>query len=97
MLAAVVAGVVLVAAGLILLTHPRAAEVANLPYPDVPRMSPAEAYRQQQAGQAVILDARAAQLFQASHATGALSAPEADLANWIAQLPTDKTLVFYCT
>jgi len=95
--AAAAAGVVLVAAGLIGLTQQRAAGITYLPDPDVPRISPAEAYQEQQAGQAVILDARPAEQYQESHARGALSAPEADLATWISQLPADKTLVFYCT
>jgi len=91
------AGLVLVAAGLIYLTAQQGTNPtsSNLPYPDVPRVSVAEAYDQQQAGSGIIIDVRDAQYYEEEHAAGALSLPEADILAQLNQLPTDKTLIFY--
>jgi hypothetical protein len=92
-------GFVLVAAGLVLLNERPGSDptLSTLPYPEVTRISPAEAHEQQQAGTGVIIDVRGAQFYQASHAAGAVSIPEDDLVAQMEELPTDKTLIFYCT
>ena len=43
------------------------------------------------------VDVRAGDAFAFSHATGAISVPEAELVNAARSLPTDRTLVLYCT
>ncbi|GAB4548551.1 MAG: hypothetical protein Kow0063_43470 [Anaerolineae bacterium] len=91
------AGLILVAAGLIVLTgrqgsHP---DPGTFPYPNIPRLSPADAHQQQQDGTAVIIDVRDALSYRESHATGALSVPEEELPEHITELPADKTLILY--
>lgn len=90
-------GLILVVAGLIFLTGQAgpASNTSTLPYPDITRVSPAEAHSQQQAGTGVIIDVRDAAFYQESHAAGALSFPEDALLARIAELPADKTLIFY--
>lgn len=88
-------GLLLVAVGLIVLTEQQASNSNAIPYPDVPRVSPAEAYKQQQAGSSSIIDVRATQFYQESRAAGAYSLPEDELLARIGELPTDKTLIFY--
>lgn len=92
---ALLAGLVLVAAGLIFLTGQQGSNPNNLPYPDVPRVSAAEAYDQQQAGSGIIIDVRDTPFYDESHAAGAMSLPEDELLAQITGLPTDKTLIFY--
>ena len=91
------AGVILVAAGLIVLTGQQGSDPNSetVPYPDIPRVSPAEAHGQQQADTAVIIDVRDAPFYQEGHAAGALSVPEDELLAHVDSLPTDKTLIFY--
>jgi hypothetical protein len=93
------AGIILVAVGLIVLTDQQGSNPnpSSIPYPGVPRVSPAEAHNQQQAGTGVIIDVREAPFYQESRAAGALSFPEDELLAHIEDLPTDKTLILYCT
>jgi len=90
-------GIVLIAVGLIFLTERQAADPNpnTLPYPEIQRVSPAEAHGQQQAGTGVIIDVRGAQLYQEGHAAGALSIPEDEVLARIGEFPTDKNLIFY--
>jgi hypothetical protein len=88
-------GLVLIAIGLIALTARQRSNPTELNYPDITRVSPAEAYAGQQAGTAVIIDVRDEQSYQASHAAGALSIPEGQLPARLAELPTDRTLILY--
>jgi hypothetical protein len=90
-------GLVLVVAGLVFLTGQQDLNPTALPDPAVPRISPSEAYDQQQAGTGIIIDVRGTQFYQESHAAGAISLPEEELPAQIAQLPKDKSLILYCT
>jgi hypothetical protein len=89
-------GLLLLAAGLIVFTARQGSNPNGntLPYPQVPRISPAEAHNQQQAG-GVIIDVRDAQFYQESHVAGALSLPEDELLARIDQFPTDENLILY--
>jgi len=91
------AGFILVAAGLIVLTERQGSNPNSsaLPYPNITRVSPAEAHDQQQAGTGVIIDVREAPFYQESRAAGALSVPEDELTARVGTLPADKTLIFY--
>lgn len=64
---------------------------------DVQRITPAEAKALLDAGQAVLYDARSAESYASQHAAGAISFPEEDVEARFGELPTDKTLIFYCT
>ena len=88
-------GIILVTVGLIVLTEQRGVNPNPLPYPNVPRISPAEAHSQQQAGSALIVDVRDAPFYQESHAAGAISLPEDEILTRLDELPTDKALVLY--
>ena len=62
---------------------------------DVQRITPAEAKSLVDSGEAVLYDARSAADYNALHASGALSFPEADAAGRFGELPADKSLIFY--
>jgi len=91
------AGLILVVAGLIVLTDQGGTDpdASALPYPNIPRISPAEAHSQQQAGTGVIIDVRGAPYYEEYHAAGALSIPEDEVLARMEDLPTDKSLIFY--
>ena len=88
-------GILLIGIGLIALTAQQGTDVSALPYPDIPRVSPSEAYQQQQAGTAVLVDVRAEQFYRESRAAGAISVPEDELLAHLDELPADKTLILY--
>jgi hypothetical protein len=78
-----------------------ASETAT-PYPvsstdDVLRIGVAEAGSLVAAGEALLVDTRSEQLYWAEHAAGAISLPEFGVADRLGELPTDQTLIFYCT
>lgn len=64
---------------------------------DVLRISIAEAKTLIDEGKAVLVDARTAESYQISHASGAISLPESDVKRRHNELPTDQALIFYCT
>ena len=63
----------------------------------VRRIGPGELKEMLDAGSAVVYDTRAKMAYDAEHIPGALSLPYDEVANRAGELPTDKTLVFYCT
>ncbi|MFC2015938.1 rhodanese-like domain-containing protein [Chloroflexota bacterium] len=65
------------------------------PYPEVPRIALDEARVQVEEGQALLVDVRSKASFDKSHAEGAISVPEEELAAHLNELPHDKTLVLY--
>ena len=69
----------------------------SLPYPDVPRISVAEAWEGIQAGQVLLIDVRSRESFNNLHATDALSLPEDEVNARLQELPRDRDLVLYCT
>ena len=58
-------------------------------------MTTAEAYSLVESGEGVLYDTRSVEEYQALHAAGAVSFPEADMASRYPELPTDRALVFY--
>lgn len=62
---------------------------------DVQRITATEAKSLLDSGEAMLYDTRSAAAYDAVHAAGALSFPEAEAAARFAELPTDKSLVFY--
>jgi rhodanese-related sulfurtransferase len=61
----------------------------------VQRITPAEASSLLDGGEAVLYDTRSAGAYDALHAAGALSFPDADAARRLGALTTDKSLIFY--
>ena len=88
-------GIILLGVGLIVLTEQQAANPNPIPYPDVSRISAAEAHNQQQTGSGVIYDVREIPFYQESRAAGALPLPEGELLARLDELPTDTSLIFY--
>jgi hypothetical protein len=76
-------------------TQPMA--TTEIPFPNVQRISLKDTQAQLAKGQAVLIDVRTKESFDQSHAVGALSIPETDLAAHINELPRDKLLILYCT
>lgn len=69
----------------------------SIPYPDVPRMALQEAQQRLEQGQAVLVDVRDKALYDKSHAAGAISIPEAEMAARLNELPRDQEIILYCT
>ncbi len=72
-------------------------DTRSIPYPDVPRVSPSEAQQKLEQGQAVLVDVRGKALYDAGHAAGAISIPEAEMAARLNELPQDQEIILYCT
>ena len=72
-------------------------DTRSIPYPDVPRVSPQEAQQKLEQGQAVLVDVRGKALYDAGHAAGAISIPEAEMGARLGELPQDKQVILYCT
>lgn len=69
----------------------------DLPYPDVPRISPVDAKAQLDSGQAVIVDVRGDAYYQAAHVDGAVSIPLTQIEKGQHDLPKDAEIILYCT
>ena len=74
---------------------------ASLPQTDaeVPRVSPQDAKAAFDAGEAVIVDVRSVDVYNAEHAVGAISVPLADIEANPGGVPLDKSkwIITYCT
>ncbi len=64
---------------------------------DMPRITVQELKAKLDAGQAVVFDARPQSAYARKHIDGAISLPQDEVAARVAELPTDKQAVFYCT
>jgi 3-mercaptopyruvate sulfurtransferase SseA len=69
----------------------------GIPYPDVPRISLADAKSSLDKGQAVLIDVRSQAEYDQSHAVGALLLPSDQVESRLTELPRDKLLILYCT
>jgi hypothetical protein len=79
-------------------TGPPSTEVALVtPSDDVQLqlMTTAEAYSLVESGEGILYDTRSVEEYQALHAAGAVSFPEAGMASRYAELPMDRALIFY--
>jgi hypothetical protein len=63
----------------------------------VPRVSIEETKRKLDAGQVIVVDVRAKELFDEKHIKGAINIPEVDTQKRLAELPKDRDIVFYCS
>jgi hypothetical protein len=62
---------------------------------DLQLITAGEAYALVEGGTALLYDTRSLEEYQALHAAGAISFPEAEAAARYGELPTDKGLIFY--
>jgi 3-mercaptopyruvate sulfurtransferase SseA len=66
-------------------------------YPEIPRISLADARAAYDGGTAVFVDVRAADSYAASHIPGALSIPLAELGSRLTELKQTDWIITYCT
>lgn len=71
--------------------------VLDIPYPEVKRVSLADAKAAYDLGTAVFIDVRDEGAFAQGHIPGALSIPNADLLNEIKRLDPSQWYILYCT
>jgi hypothetical protein len=108
---AATAGAILILAGFLLLANsnsptpstgstaalPDSHNEDGIPYPEVPRISPAEAKAAFEAGTALIVDVRSQGEFDTDRVSNAISLPLADLDARYRELPQDMEIITYCT
>ncbi len=76
---------------------PSATFPAEYSYPEIPRVSPADARKAFDAKTAVFVDARASISYDAGHIPGALNIPENQLADRLVELKKTDWIITYCT
>lgn len=64
---------------------------------DVRRISASELHEAQAAGEALIVDVRTREAFDAVHIPGAISLPLEEVGRRAGELPRDKLIATYCT
>ncbi len=74
---------------------PTRAPTVQGPVDNVRRITPEELKAMYDAGQAIIVDARARNAYNQRHIVGALSMPWNEVASRYSELPTDKHVAFY--
>ncbi|NOZ26461.1 MAG: zinc-ribbon domain-containing protein [Chloroflexi bacterium] len=70
---------------------------SGIPYPDVPRISLAEAKARYDAGAALFVDVRSQEEYRTAHIPGAVSLPLTELDERYQELPRDAEIITYCT
>lgn len=70
---------------------------ADLPYPAVRRIPVEEAHVAVMSGDAVLVDVRDKEYYEAGHAARAISIPLAELPARMNELPRDNQILLYCT
>jgi hypothetical protein len=69
----------------------------TIPFPNVERISTKDAKEKMDKGQAILIDVRSQVSYDASHAAGAVSIPEEEIAARLSEIPHDKEVILYCT
>jgi len=70
---------------------------SQIPYPEIPRVSLADAHAALAIQSAVIVDVRGEEFYQQGHVAGALSIPEDQLPERINELDPNAWIITYCT
>ncbi len=104
---AVVAGLLLIGSALALALNRQAPPAAGgppdshneegIPYPEVPRVSLAEAKAKFESQGAIFVDVRAQSEYERAHIPGAISLPLANLEMDYQDLPREAEIITYCT
>lgn len=94
---AVIAGLLWIATGAFAVAQPQTTPQASADPAAARRISGEEARQAVAKGEAVLVDVRAKQAYDASHAKGAVSLPLSDLPSRAGELPKDKLVITYCT
>ncbi len=97
------AGLLLIVAAFILAGQNRAAAPApedafeEETYPEIPRVSLAEAKAAFDQGSALFMDVRSAEAYQGSHISGAINIPAGELDARLGELDKAQWIITYCT
>jgi 3-mercaptopyruvate sulfurtransferase SseA len=73
------------------------ATAPNIPYPEVPRISVADARDRWESGDAVIVDVRSPAEYEQAHVPGTLNIPVAEIGTRYTELPRGVEIITYCT
>lgn len=99
-------GMVLLVAAVLLLTQgggspsaasPTAENGSDIPFPEIERVSLASARSALDAGTALFLDVRGADVYAISRITGAISIPQAEIESRLSELDPNQWIIPYCT
>ena len=74
-----------------------AATESNIPFPEVVRISVADAKARADAGGVTFIDVRDSEYYAQAHIPGSLSIPLTEIETSGAQLPTGADIILYCT
>ncbi len=69
----------------------------GIPYPEVPRLSLADAKARYEAGTAIFLDVRGQEDYEVAHIPNALSLPLSEIETRYQELPLEAEIIAYCT
>ena len=95
---AVIAGLLWIATGAFAFAQPQTTPQPPAdPLAAARRISGEEARQAIAKGEAVLVDVRAKESYEAGHAKGAISLPLSDLPARMGELPKDKLVITYCT
>lgn len=70
---------------------------SNIPYPEVKRVSPADAKAASELNTAVFIDVRGDPYFSDGHIPGAISMTQDEMQSRMGELNKDQWLILYCT
>jgi len=95
-------GIALIIAALLLVNQNRSAAPAaqlteEIPYPEIARVSLADAKAALESGSAVLLDVRSAEAFTAQRIAGAVNIPTAEIQTRLSELDPNAWIIPYCT
>lgn len=76
---------------------PPASSVADIPYPEIKRVSPGDARAALELKQAVIVDVRDADSYASKHIAGAINIPLSELEARLKELDPNQWIITYCT
>lgn len=94
---AVIAGLLWIAAGAAAFALPQTTQNPPADPSAARRISGEEARQAVAKGEAVLVDVRAKEAYEAGHAKGAISLPLSDVPARAGELPKDKLIITYCT
>lgn len=70
---------------------------ADIPYPEVSRISVKETQKGLEDGEILLVDVRSKTSYDSQHIAGAVSIPEEEVGERLSELPVGKEIVLYCT
>jgi 3-mercaptopyruvate sulfurtransferase SseA len=74
-----------------------AASIEEETYPEIPRVSLAEAKAAHDSGAAVFVDVRSLEAYTGGHITGSVNVPSSDIESRINELDPAQWIITYCT